>query len=183
MLAGAAEAVVVLPEWGRLTRPPGQRVVDKIRALEAMQYAYNLLFVHRDADDRDAARRYQEIHGANITPHPMVPVVPVQALEAWLLHDASAIRHAAGNPRGTAPLDLPSAAEIPRIADPKARLTETVRRAQTGASRRRLPTFNEVRRLLVDRLDLDGELAQQPSWRRLEEDLREAIASLHATRG
>ena len=77
------------------------------RLTVAMQeYPCQLLFVHRDAEKQDPGVRYREIEAANRTGRSHVCVVPVRMQEAWLLHDETALREAAGRPdwnRGAQP--------------------------------------------------------------------------------
>ena len=113
------------------------------RALEL--FPADLLFVHRDADREPPETRRTEIQNAVrvISGDPIVvPVVPVRMMEAWLLIDEPAIRSAAGNPRGSMPLDLPKKlAAIERMPDPKASLHEALRIA-CGLRGRKLAKFS-----------------------------------------
>lgn len=61
--------------------------------------------------------------------------------EAWFLIDEPSIRLAAGNPRGSQQLNLPSIRLLEQIADPKASLQECLRRA-SGYNGRRLAGFD-----------------------------------------
>ncbi len=78
-------------------------------------YAPTVVFVHRDAERvRWQERRREVPSGERI-----VPVIPVRMTEAWLLIDEMAIRSAAGNPNGTVALELPRAAQLESVPDPK----------------------------------------------------------------
>lgn len=55
---------------------------------------------------------------------PHVCVIPVRMTEAWLLFDEAAIRQAAGNRLGRAPLALPPLDEVEQEPDPKSLLYE-----------------------------------------------------------
>ena len=85
----------------------------------------NFVFLHRDADSRDPALRYDGIHRSvqEVRDSPRyVAVVPVQETEAWLLLDESKVRSVPENPGDRVPSDLPSPSGVKNVADPKAQL-------------------------------------------------------------
>lgn len=138
----------VQAEWadlGRLPRPP-KSLSDRI-LLAIDLFPCDLLFVHRDAERQEPKRRYEEIHSAIREAAsqgfrtPAVCVVPVQMTEAWLLFDEVALRHAAGNPNGKNPLNLPELSKIEQIPNPKDILFQVLREA-SGLTARRLKKFN-----------------------------------------
>ena len=92
-------------------------------------YPCSLLFVHRDAEGQDPRVRYDEIQAANRTSYDHVCVVPVRMQEAWLLHDETAIREAAGRPSGRGSLHLPPLNRRESVADPKQVLHGALRAA------------------------------------------------------
>ena len=51
--AGASEAIGDAPDLGRLPVPPGKTVAEQAGAILKLGAEINLLFVHRDADNRD----------------------------------------------------------------------------------------------------------------------------------
>jgi hypothetical protein len=112
------------------------------------EYPCELLFAHRDADGAGRPKRLEEIaewDAAAALPSAigvtLVPVVPVRETEAWLLVEETAIRRAALNPNGTAPLNLPGPKRLERLADPKSVLAECLRIA-SGLSGARLRGFD-----------------------------------------
>lgn len=115
----------------------------------AEEYPCELLFVHRDADAAGRPKRLDEIDGlireaalprtVGVT---VIPIVPVRTTETWLLIDEAAIRIAASNPRGTAPLGLPPIGRLERSADPKSLLSAALRTA-SGLPPGRLRRFRE----------------------------------------
>ncbi|MBI4704339.1 MAG: hypothetical protein HY744_24815 [Deltaproteobacteria bacterium] len=140
------------------------------------------MFVHRDANTAGTAARRQEIEKAAApTGLPVVPVIPVRALEAWLLLDEQSIREVAGNPRGTVPLGLPEPRRVERVVKPKALLREVIATASEASGRRlaRLHrSFPQARAQRLSRLSLDGPVAGVPGWQVLVHDTREAIEAL-----
>jgi hypothetical protein len=109
---------------------------------------------------------------------PHIAVVPVRALEAWLLLDEAAIRRVAENPRGRMKLDLPKGSTVERISDPKKLLQQTLATA-SGVSGRRLATFRSRfprhRQKLLEALDRNGLVSELPSWRAFMTDLKAAL--------
>ena len=86
-------------EWAdlrRLPSPPKNLAPRIEKSLEL--YPCDLLFVHRDAENRSYDQRRAEIDGVlatiGLTNPPSVCVVPVRMLEAWLLFDEAALRRA-----------------------------------------------------------------------------------------
>lgn len=119
---------------------PGFRVRDLRRPIrEEMDTAIErhrceVLFVHRDAERMDPEVRRREIPAGD---RPIVRVVPVRMTEAWLLTDEAAIRTAANNPTSRVGLQLPRAAGIESLPDPKRTLRELLLRAAEVTGRRR----------------------------------------------
>jgi hypothetical protein len=164
------DVAVTDPELDRLPKPPGLAVAAKLRAVLDMGGVYDLIVVHRDADNQGVAARVDEIAAAvsALAAHvPHVPVVPVRMTEAWLLTNEDEVRRVAGNPRGRMPLSLPNLNALERIPDPKELLREALAKA-SGASGRRLDQvrkrFSQHRRQLLERLDQTGPVAGLPSW-------------------
>jgi hypothetical protein len=177
---GADEAVGTVPDFGRLPRPPAHDVASRITAALALDPAANLVFVHRDADSRSTRARVREIQiAAENVSVPVVPVVPIQETEAWLLLDEAAIRSIVENPRGTVALSLPRVASIERLARPKERLRATLERASELRGRRLdrfKRDFGRHRGLLLQRLDPSGPITQLTAWQNLLARTTKAVA-------
>ena len=169
-----------LADLKRLRNPP-RSLVDRIeRSIEL--YPCDLLFVHRDAEGVGFEARIAEITAAVsesiATSKPAVCIVPVRMSEAWLLIDESAIRHAAGNPNGSVPFDLPSPHRLEQLPDPKRVLHEVMRRA-SGLRGRRLTSFNRrLHRIRVaDWIDDFSPLNRLSAFRHLSADLEQVVTS------
>ncbi|GAA4689248.1 DUF4276 family protein [Promicromonospora umidemergens] len=159
-------------------------VLEKLKALRDEDNTFDFVLVHRDADGRDPSPRIAEIQSAlKESGLPGCPVVPVQMTEAWLLVDEQAIRDAVGRPSGREPMSLPNLNGIERTHDPKAVLKAALL-AATGTSgrkhRRAVTQWSTNRRILLQRLDVDGPVRQLESWQRLEQDLSVAVRELMA---
>lgn len=178
---------IAAPDLGRLRRPPGLRVEDRLRAaleLDDEGSNFDVIVVHRDAEGQDPALRHQEIATAMSSlscTQPFVPVVPIRMTEAWLLLDETAIREVAGRPSGRRPLGLPKPSEVERTANPKAVLKGALVQA-SGCSGRRLQQFErrfpDHRRALLERLDPHGPVTGLTAWRQLLASVRSAAGAL-----
>lgn len=167
-------------EWidvGSFRRPLGT-LAEKVLAARLVG-AFDLLFIHRDADGSEPEVRYDEIRqAAGGRPH--VGVVPVRMTEAWLLMDESAIRQASGRVSGTADLALPAISKVESDPDPKETLHAALRRANGSTGRRatRFHVHSAVHR--VAHLVEDwAPLRRLAAFRRLEQDTRNALIGLN----
>jgi len=105
------------------------------RALD--HYPCEILFVHRDADSEDDAPRYEEIRRAvaHLAPAPpVIAVVSIQAVEAWLMFHADALFHAVRK-RARVAFDLPPLRTVQSIAHPKQRFHALLRAAHAETGR------------------------------------------------
>ncbi|HEX4814262.1 MAG TPA: hypothetical protein VFV66_16075 [Nonomuraea sp.] len=143
----------------------------------------DVVVVHRDADGAGRSARENEIieaiasSGINCS---AIPVIPVRMTEAWLLLDEKEIRRVAGNPNGTGRIPLPKMHEVERIADPKELLKECLTQAASERGRRRQRAtnrFSQHRRQLLERLDINGPVAQLESWKFLIKNVEAVISA------
>jgi hypothetical protein len=126
---------------GQSLRPPTKPVGERLRWLaEQAGSSFDAWFIHRDADGPNAALRATEfevpmdaLHRARV-----IPVIPVQETEAWLLLDEPAIRRVVGRPRGTNSLKLPPAQRVEYTSNPKEHLWRALEAAADRQGRRRL---------------------------------------------
>jgi hypothetical protein len=184
---GASEATGSAPAFWQLPQRPGKKVVLQVNAALALEPTANLVFVHRDADSRSEDDRIEEIQGtANECSVRLVPVVPIQETEAWLLLDEQAIREVVENPRGRVALGLPRPNRVEDISSPKERLKEALARASELRGRRlqRLNAdFPRLRTSLIQRLRPSAMLTSVGAWIRLTQRTRQAIQALDAAPG
>lgn len=182
VVAGATEAVGSAPNFARLPSPPGKGVRDQVDALLRLEPDVDAVFVHRDADSREATeRRKQIVAHAGEVDAPLVPVVPVQETEAWCLLNEESIRRVAGHPRGTCRLDLPTASTVEGLANPKEKLQQALIVASELRGRRLdkfKSNFSRQRRQLLDDLDDAGPISRVPSWRQLVADVSSLLSTL-----
>lgn len=174
-------AVITDPLADRLPPPPRKTVAAKLQAVKDLGGAYDLVAVHRDADNAGRPPRLEEINSAIrlVMPDtPGVPVIPIKMTEAWLLLDEAEIRRVAGSPNGKAKLELPSARDVELVRDPKEVLRNKLEVA-SELSGRRLKIFrhrfSEHRRQLLDRINPDGPIREVQSWCDFNEDLASGL--------
>ena len=132
-----------------------------------------LIFVHRDSENLTLESRLKEFDA--VTRSNVVPVVPVQMSEAWILFDGSAVAKAAGSP--SCRVSVPGIAEIESVSNPKDRLDELLYRAAGSPAGRRGRNFKRSivnRRVSVAEYISDySPLGNLPAFRRFQESLAE----------
>lgn len=141
----------------------------------------DILFVHRDAEGEGPERRREEI--ASATQEAGIPstvcVIPVRMTEAWLLFNEAAIRRAAGNPHGLAPLRLPALQRMEREPDPKRVLREALE-AASETSGRRLRHFQrdipQLKQRVAELIEDFSPLQRLPAFRSFYEELQAELA-------
>jgi hypothetical protein len=165
---------------------PGLDLVSRMRVLPQLVASPAIVLVHRDAERSSRHERASEISDALFAAAldlPHVAIVPVRMTEAWLLCDDGAIRSVAGNPSGGVTLNLPGK-RAEKIPDPKRVLRELLLEASGQRGRRRRAQvdgrFPELRRQLLETLDVTGGVASLPSFVAFAADLRSRLASLKA---
>lgn len=164
----------------RCLRNPPRNLQERVRQACSL-YPCDLLMIHRDAENEPLERRISEIEEAAAAARQAVThvcVVPVRMVEAWLLHDESAIRRAAGNPNGTRPLDLPEVNRVEELADPKKHLERALLDAVADRGRRRQRAkreFGERRRRVAELVTSYSPLRQLEAFASFERRLVEAL--------
>ncbi len=161
--------------------PPGTTgLADRVRHA-LLQYPCDILFVHRDAEQKGAVdTREAEIRAAveslAQTRHivaPAIAIVPVLMTEAWLLTDEAAIRSAAGNPAGREPLQLPDLRQVETVNAKKV-LFDALGRAKNLGQRRSMRLQPQaLRHRVAEYLDDLAALRKLASFARFESQLRD----------
>ena len=145
------------------------------------------MFIHRDAeaDENPIETRTKEIRKAeklvkNSLP-PIVCVIPIKMVEAWLLFNEAAIRKVVGNPKGRQELNLPKISEIEKIVDPKATLEEILTIASfpnRRGKRVNIPSNYCVR--IAEEIDDFAPLRNLFAFQELEKDLKYVLETCFA---
>jgi hypothetical protein len=159
---------------------PGGPLDHRLRQA-AEWFPCEILFVHRDADRASVAERETEIERAS---HDLrsrtIRIIPVRMTESWLLLDETAIRRAAGNLSGTAPLGLPAPGRIEALPDPKDLLFRSLSTAkELGARRMRAFRPEAVRHRVAELMEDVSVLRRLPSFRHFEAQVIEHFSAPH----
>lgn len=166
-------------DLARLPLPP-KTLPDRIVAALDL-YPCDIFFIHRDAEKESLETRLQQIAAAleGLSTPPVVCVIPVRMQEAWLMFDESAIRKAAGNPRGATKLNIPKTKVVDRLPDPKEVLYDLLRTASElkGTRLKRLNP-GKCAHLLAQSIEDFSPLRIQPSFQSLEEQLKQTVTSV-----
>ncbi|WP_435008490.1 DUF4276 family protein [Tundrisphaera lichenicola] len=162
-------------------RPP-DRAARILAAVESVDGAFDILFVHTDGANDPKRARLEKVQPAiellkRQSPRwadGTVAVVPVRETEAWALSDGDALRTALGSRLPDDQLGLPAkTAEVESLPDPKRSLDQ----AYLNAVGRRRPPRNGILAILAEQIRLEG-LRNVPSFQNFEEDLRRALRDL-----
>ena len=132
-----------------------------------------IVFFHRDSENLSLPERLREFE--TVTQPNVVPVVPVQMSEAWVLFDGPAVAKAAGSRTGD--VTVPRVAEIESIRNPKEKLNELLFRAAGEPTGRRGRDFRRSiaqRRVSVAEFIMDySPLEKVPAFQWFQEALAE----------
>lgn len=187
IIASAGERINVV--MGERRTYGGRPATQVARIMQEEGTSVDLLFIHHDSDDRDHTSMAQEIHDAArdfSSPDSVIPIVPVQETEAWLLADEELIQSVIGRRTGLldrSGLGIPELNRIEDTASPKEILHEALVKATKDSRRARKRTrsrLSDLKASIMDFLDIDGPLSALPSWKRFREDTETAVERLLA---
>jgi hypothetical protein len=172
--AGVQLTEGVHAEFWRLPKKP-QTITERLLKANEL-FPCEVLFVHRDAEKESPQVRFDEIRqafdkaGVQL---PVIAVVPVRMLEAWLCFDEDAIRKASGNPSGKIMLNLPTMKRVESRPDPKADLKEALLIAseRQGRRRKKFDTAAAFWRI-VDCIEDFSPLRELPSFQVFENSIK-----------
>ena len=153
-------------------------------ARNATRFGVQLLCVHVDSDkfttaEIDAYKLTPGFaavhgHGASAVCRRLVPLVPVRAMEAWMLADKDLFRQFVGTPLSNQQLGLGRPPE--RYPRPKDDIAQALRIAQQ-ARKGKAYTINDLYAPMGDQLSLD-KLYALDSYRTFRKAVREALEQL-----
>lgn len=186
-IVAARESMVVdvlepIPVRIEDTRGQAECVLAAARQTEG----YHALVIHADADhptpDRALAERIQPglrlVQQAGITHH-LVPLIPVQMTEAWLLADPEALCQVIGTRMTPAELNLPTQVhQVESDPNPKQTLAQAVQRATAQRGRRRKMKVAELYGPLARTISLER-LRSVPAYQQFVDDMSHILVVLH----
>lgn len=169
--SGPAMEVEIIP------LPVRHSEVDKILAALSEADRFDLLLYHHDGrPERTAEEKIAEVRQAvSVRSEPLVPVVPVREIEAWILADPAALARASALSAAAAAGLVPKRArDVEEIVDPKKVLAAATAGTSGGFAR-----ANQAERFarIAEHVDL-ARLRQVPSFQRWLTDMTEALARL-----
>lgn len=183
----------VVDVWLPMLVKPDQKSsrAEDILAVARKATGSHLLFVHADADHLTWTKALSErvLPGISLVQErltageavcrDLVPVIPVQMVEAWMLADPEALRATVGTVLSPDELGIPMQAhEIEGEARPKERLAAIMRAAYAQRPRRRRSVnIGDLYQPLADQVSLER-LNRLPAYRQLVGDLTTALTSL-----
>ena len=166
------------PQW---VAPTNKNVLaEKIAyALDPENFQFDILFVHRDAENETASKRAEEItQSTPLGNHHVVCVIPVRMTESWLITSEKVIKDAVGNSHSKAKLALPLQNKIESCDSKAVLFSALIKASEYGAQRRR--TFKpEQFRYRVAELTTDlTALRKISSFKQMEDTLIDVLQQL-----
>ena len=150
---------------------------------------YHALVVHADADHRTNEKAFLERfkpgyalvqNQTNVCKH-LVPIIPIQMTEAWMLVDHMALQDAIGTEMTARDLGLPPKARlVENDSDPKKTLHFVLQKANAHRPRRQRhnqASLSTLYSLLGREINLER-LQQVPSYQQFESDLTDTLKKL-----
>ncbi|MEO1630711.1 MAG: hypothetical protein AAFU38_08025 [Bacteroidota bacterium] len=170
-------------DFRRHQQAPERSDLGKRIRLAAELYPCDVLFVHRDAEQANhTTDRFEEIDAgvrAAALDLPCIPIVPVRMSEAWLLFDKTALREAAGRPRGRMTLTLPPLSKIEQV-DAKQVLFHSLRTASgTTGRRRRSFSVTQARQRVAELIEDFSPLRALETFGILEQNVADLCSQLN----
>lgn len=184
--SGMYEASVIVVQ---LTTNQKKDRADSILHAAYEAYGYHALIVHSDADDlKPDKAMFERIEpGFKLVRETtekvckeLVAIIPVQAIEAWILADYESLLDEIGTDLNARELGIPeSAKHVQKISKPKRRLEQAVLKAYASRTRRKREI--DIRFLyqpIGEEINLNR-LQQVPSYMKFVEDLTETLVNLN----
>lgn len=147
-----------------------------------------ILCIHSDADDATnqnvldnkiaPARELIKAQSDDTTCKILVPAIPVQMMESWMLADKDLLKNEIGTTKTDNELGINRSPES--ITDPKTVIEEAIRIARQEKTRRRRKELriSDLYLPVGQKVSID-KLKELPSYRRFQEDIRQAYRELH----
>jgi hypothetical protein len=172
-----------------------ERIPNTERILRLAQdtAGYHMLIVHADADypsaERALAERFEpglklvqefKLAGGSVCEH-VIPVIPIQMIEAWMMADVPTLREIIGTRVDTRELGLPlHPHQVESVPEPKRLLLQAVAQALSDRPRRRRNPQRELAILqepLARQVRLE-ELRRVPAFQEFEIAVHNALRAM-----
>lgn len=150
-----------------------------------------ILCIHSDADDTTnqlvldnkigPAHKLINAQNDDTTCKIIVPLIPVQMMEAWMLADKDLLRREIGTSKTDHELNINRAPET--IHDPKSVIENAIRIAQQEKTKRKRKDLEigDIYLAMGQKISINN-LEQLPSYRQFQDDIRLAYRNLHLMR-
>lgn len=149
---------------------------------------YHALIIHADADDPQPYKARSERYDPGYTLvqqtqedicKDLLPIIPVQAIEAWMMADYELLLTEIGTDLSPVDLHIPvSASHVETLTKPKMKLKQAVQIAYASRSRRRRDTdIDFLYEPVGERINLER-LKLVPSYNRFVSDLTATLRQL-----
>lgn len=163
---------------------------DKILSVAKKAAGYHAIIIHADADHPDRNRAFEErfqpgyeqvkrIRQIEQVCENLLPLIPVQMIEAWMLADVEALRNIIGTNLTAEQLDLPTRTHtIEDNTNPKQTLQAALKKAQLNRpKRRRSIDWEDLHTSLAKQINLE-KLINLPSYKQFVNDLTDLLTQL-----
>lgn len=172
---------------------PYETNAERILQLAQDTAGFHMLVVHADADylsaERALAERFEpglelvqqfKLAGGSVCEH-VIPIIPIQMIEAWMIADVSTLREVIGTRVAASELGLPQhPRQVESVPEPKRLLLQAVAQALSDRPRRRR---NPQRELAILQEPLAGqirleELRRVPAFQEFEIAVHNALRAM-----
>lgn len=182
--------------WEPMLVEPSKKLptrVENILAVARQTHGYHILMVHADSDSSEPKQAFQQrfepglrlvnqasIRGEKVCAE-LIPIIPVQMTEAWMLADTNVLIDVIGTQLRAEALGVPLYAhQIEAISDAKQRLEEIlqVALAEHPRRKRRQRSIKELYEPLGRQIRLNR-LLELPSYQRFIKDVTDTLSRLN----
>ncbi len=166
----------------------GDTFKEKIKKVASKHNYFHVICVHCDSDylttetvlNNKINPAFELVKSTRGTCKNLVAIIPVQMTEAWMLADIDLFLEEINSDKTCEELNLPSKThQIEKISDPKRRIEEAIRIAQSNISKRRNKLkIADLYTPLSQKLSLQ-KLEKMPSFTVFKENVRSSLEKLN----
>lgn len=166
----------------------GENFPVKIKKIAAKHNYFHVICVHCDSDspspktvlENKILPAFNMVDNSVGACHNLVAIIPVQMTEAWMLADIGLLLKELNTKKSCSELNLPcKPKEVEKIADPKNRIKDAIRLAQSNVPKRRNKlSISDLYTPISLKLQLK-QLGQLPSFVAFKENARKSLIKLN----